>query len=607
MQGLPCDILGKDPLMHLNRLSQNTFVVKVSFAATVTTVLAASGKPLTPVLTSPLRSTILQGRVANAPSKGVTLVINRERQATTLDAGGVFRFALELGDPAYVDLEIESQKERPLGIILLPGQNLSVDCDVAKLDSPPRFRGGGAAENDTLTLLQQRYDQIDYRQLFTSGPASFQNALLSHQRELQAILAKRAGRKPPLDMRFVRLERARILYWGAWGRITRMGLSGDWATFASNLDFNDPSLLGVTSYADFLRKYVVIRAQARLASDPALGNSINQQTEARYAVAIETFVDPVVRSAQIYEVLRNHFSDRNDDDGPYGCKGIESVMTRFDVDCTNTTLRDDIDHRYRQCLDGRNAPLIRPYKNVGTISLDAHIFPARDAKPGEQRPAFLFFHGGGWESGMPEWGYDRCKRYAERGMVGISFEYRLWGRHGTTPFDAVADAKSAVRWARTHAAELGIDPDRIVVAGFSAGGHLAAATGIVPGLDDAGDDKTVSAMPMAMILMSAVVEEEENGWFQERLAGRGKVADGMPARHVGSGLPAAIVFHGRKDRLCPFAATEDFCRRMKAAGNRCELHEFDGGHFRSRGEWATIDEETDKFLESLGLLQRTRP
>jgi acetyl esterase/lipase len=187
-------------------------------------------------------------------------------------------------------------------------------------------------------------------------------------------------------------------------------------------------------------------------------------------------------------------------------------------------------------------------------------------------------------------------------MVGISFEYRLRWRHGTTPAECVADAKSAVRWVRSHAVELGVDPERIVAAGFSAGGHLAAAVGMVPGDVDSGDDKKVSTVPNAMVLMSAAVDVDDP-YFREILAGHGDVVDYDPVRHIRSGLPPAIVFHGLDDNyFCPFPKTDAFCKALQAAGNRCELTTFNGGHFRNSEDWVVIDRKTDKFLASLGYM-----
>ena len=551
---------------------------------------------------NPGHPTVLKGTIAHAPSKGVALIYGNNRQPAVLDANGAFTFSLDLRAPIYAELELESQPDKRPTVYLVPGQSLSLTCDAADLYGTARFTGGGATENNGLALMQVHYNRIDYRQLFGSAPADFLASLRSLRVELEKELADYAQSHSDVDTSFLRMERARITYWEALLRIQKMGFSGDWAAYASKLDLNDPNLLGIDTYAGFLRQYLGAKAKERIASDPALKASINQATEARYTVASETFTDAVVRNTVLHGVLRVQFAGPENDGGPVGCKGVEGLMARFDRDCTDKALREEIDQLYHQCQEGRNAPVIRVYKTVGTTTLDAHIFPASGAKPGEKRPAYLFFHGGGWAIGMPEWGYGECKHYAGLGLVGISFEYRLRWRHGTTPAESVADAKSAVRWVRAHAGELGVDPDRIVVAGFSAGGHLAAVAGMVPGGDDPEDDKPVSAVPNALVLKSAAIDLASEPYFREILAGRGEPLDYSPAQHVRPGLPPTIVFHGLEDEYCPFPKTEAFCKNLKAAGNRCDLHTFNGGHFRSGPEWAVIDEKTDEFLTSLGFL-----
>ncbi len=546
------------------------------------------------------RSTVFKGTVTHAPSKGVVLFYGKDQQKADLDASGNFSFLLELQAPAYAEMEFEFRKGKRLIVFLLPGRTLSLDCDAQDIYGTGRFSGGGAAENNGLVLLQARYDWIDYGRLAVLSPSDFLEAVRSYQKQLEKVLADQTGDHTGITPWFQRMERARITYWGAMVRLARNGVRGDWAEYVSRLDFNDSSLLVINTYTGFLRQYLIARAAERIASDPLLKASINQQTEAQYAVAVETFTDPTVRNVQLHAIFMMQFAEG--DIGPFGCKGIEALMTRFDRDCTDESLREDIDRRYRKCLAGRNAPIIRVYKIVGETGLDAHIFPASGAKPGEKRPAFLYFHGAGWAAGMPEWGYPQCRHFAEKGLVGISFEYRLRWRHGTTPLECIEDAKSAVRWVRAHAGELGVDPERIAVAGFSAGGHLAAATGLIADHDDAGDDKSVSAVPNAMILISAAVDAAADSWFLECLAGRADPAECTPARYVRPGLSPTVVFHGLEDPLCPFPRTEAFCKNMRDAGNRCELHTFKGGHFRSEADWAFIYEKMDVFLASLGFL-----
>jgi acetyl esterase len=547
-------------------------------------------------------ATVLKGVIAHAPSRELALSHGHDQRKVDLDANGNFSCSLDIQSPVYAALGFPHGFG--LKVYLLPGQSLSLTCDAADPHKTPRFSGGGAAENSLLVLLQARYDRMDYGKFEAMSPAAFLEALRSQQKQLEKLLADYSRSHPGLERDFRKLERARITYWGARVRLWHMGLKGDWTEYASGLDFNDPSLLAIDTYSDFLHDYLSVKANERVASDPGLRTSINQQTEAQYAVALETFANPFLRDTMLYEILRIQFvGDPDQNRGPLGCKGVEGIMARFNRDCTDKALREDIDRLYRQCRDGRNAPLIRIYKTVGSTSLDAHIFPAAGAKPGEIRPAFLFFHGGGWSVGMPEWGYGHCRHYAERGLVGISFEYRTRLRHGATPLESAMDAKSAVRWTRVHAAELGIDPRRIAVAGFSAGGHLAAVTGLVESCDDPGDDRTVSAVPNALLLMSAAIDVADDNWVRQILAGRIDPAQCSPDRWVRPGLPPTIVFQGLEDPLCPFPRTEAFCRNMRAAGNRCELFTFKGGHFRTGDEWSVIYERTDEFLASLGFLE----
>ena len=71
-------------------------------------------------------------------------------------------------------------------------------------------------------------------------------------------------------------------------------------------------------------------------------------------------------------------------------------------------------------------------------------------------------------------------------MVAILVDYRVFGRHSTTPFEAIADAKSALRWVRAHATQLHVDPTRIVASGGSAGGHIALSVALFSRFDEAG-------------------------------------------------------------------------------------------------------------------------
>ena len=139
------------------------------------------------------------------------------------------------------------------------------------------------------------------------------------------------------------------------------------------------------------------------------------------------------------------------------------------------------------------------YRKVGGAELKVWIFePA--AKPTKPLPAIVFFFGGGWVGGSPTQFEPQSRHLAGRGMIAIVADYRVKTRQNAKPADCVSDAKACVRWVRANAARLGIDPQRIAVGGGSAGGHLAASTATLPGLDTPEDDKSISCLPDALVL-----------------------------------------------------------------------------------------------------------
>jgi len=246
------------------------------------------------------------------------------------------------------------------------------------------------------------------------------------------------------------------------------------------------------------------------------------------------------------------------------------------------------------------------YKTIDDIELRMDLFNPPDHQPSNQTPCILFFHGGGWNGGNPDQFYPHCRYLASRGMVALSAEYRLKDRHGTTPFECVKDGKSAVRWVRKNAAELGIDPNRIAGGGGSAGGHVAAATATVTGFEEQGEDTSISPRPDALVLFNPVYDNSPQGFGHDRLGDRWR--DFSPMHNIATGAPPTIVFFGTEDQWA-HSATE-YKERMEAVGSRCDLHLYEGqphGFFNYRdGEsehyYLTLT-EADKFLASLGYIE----
>ena len=258
------------------------------------------------------------------------------------------------------------------------------------------------------------------------------------------------------------------------------------------------------------------------------------------------------------------------------------------------------------------------YKSIGDVSLPLYVFKPSGWHESDQRPAILFYFGGGFRAGSPTQFATQAEYLASRGMVAVCVEYRVHTRHQTTVADCIRDAKSAMRWVRSHAAELGVDPQRIASSGGSAGGHLAAAVGLLKEFDDPQDDLSVSCLPNAMILFNPAVDLTREGLgrtddderYNDLITRLGaEIPDLSPTEHVKPGLPPCIIFHGTEDPTVPYAQEVAFRDKMTVAGNRCELVGYDGyehGFFNAAREdkrpyYDTL-RRADEFLASLGYL-----
>jgi acetyl esterase/lipase len=151
-------------------------------------------------------------------------------------------------------------------------------------------------------------------------------------------------------------------------------------------------------------------------------------------------------------------------------------------------------------------------------------------------------------------------------MVAISAEYRIQSHHGTSPRECVKDGKSALRWLRSHADELGIDPNEILAGGGSAGGHVAAATATVEAFNEAGDDDSVSCKPAALVLFNPVYNNGPEGYRYERVKDYWEAFS--PAHNLSAETPPTLVLFGTKDVHFPVALAEDYKTQMEAFGGR---------------------------------------
>ena len=203
--------------------------------------------------------------------------------------------------------------------------------------------------------------------------------------------------------------------------------------------------------------------------------------------------------------------------------------------------------------------------------------------------------------GTREQFHPQGRALAARGMTCFFVDYRVKDRHGTTPVECVDDALDAMKWVVDHASEYDIDPSRIVAAGGSAGGHLAACTAYVSG---------DHARPCALVLFNPAVDFVSFGRFflndEKEIVRISPLAqlNGHPETIV-----PAILFHGDADTTVPIAGSEASAAATKQAGRESSLVVYPGeqhGFFNwGVGDGSAYEStlgEAIAFLDRQGLL-----
>jgi acetyl esterase/lipase len=241
------------------------------------------------------------------------------------------------------------------------------------------------------------------------------------------------------------------------------------------------------------------------------------------------------------------------------------------------------------------------YKTTGETELKLHLFLPTQPPAQQKRGAIIFFHGGGFVQGHPGQFFHHCQHFADQGLVAASAHYRLLGKGAESVGDCLADAKSAIRWLRSHADELHIDAAKVAAGGGSGGATLAADAALVAGFDAPDDDRTLDATPDALVLYSPAMFEPAfvPGRFDPQF---------YPINHLRPHLPPMLILHGADDSHFPLAQMEQFRDAVVAAGNRCELRVYPGEHgFANYGRddnrpYHTALEAVDEFLRSVNIL-----
>jgi acetyl esterase/lipase len=224
-----------------------------------------------------------------------------------------------------------------------------------------------------------------------------------------------------------------------------------------------------------------------------------------------------------------------------------------------------------------------PYTTVATRhrgrDLNLDIFP----HVGEStRTAVILLHGGGWSRGGRADVHSYARELASAGFTAIAAEYRLLGE---APWPAqILDVKDTIRWVRTHCTDLGIDPDKIVAEGFSAGGHLsllAAGTADRDVFGDLAGADGVSAALAGVVSFFAPVDLSLKAMpnrppptvaLLEPDGGEDVAIAASPLTYVTAAFPPTFLLNGLADPFMPFGQTVQMFQALAAVNAKVDLH-----------------------------------
>ncbi|MFC5528721.1 alpha/beta hydrolase [Cohnella yongneupensis] len=212
------------------------------------------------------------------------------------------------------------------------------------------------------------------------------------------------------------------------------------------------------------------------------------------------------------------------------------------------------------------------YKVVGEREIILYVF--EPDKHGTDRPVILFFNGGSFKKGplSPAQFQHQAQYCSSRGIVAICVDYRNGYDEGFMPDQAICDAKSAVRWVRQHSEQLGVDPNKVVVCGASAGGYVAVSAIMFEYLDDE-EGNRADHVPNALIVFAAGMDGTD---IMRRLFPniQDQALAMSPLHHPRQCLPPTLWMCGTADEL--YEQNRTFVDLMVQAGNRIDFVTYEG-------------------------------
>ncbi|ORW24365.1 alpha/beta hydrolase [Mycobacterium palustre] len=231
-----------------------------------------------------------------------------------------------------------------------------------------------------------------------------------------------------------------------------------------------------------------------------------------------------------------------------------------------------------------------------THGQDLHLDIYQPTSPSDHRTAVLLVHGGGFRQGDRKLLAPRCAALARRGFAAIAVQYRLINDTTTTWPDPLDDLQEAISWTAAHAQEIGVEADRIVVQGHSAGAQLALMAAAAADKLEARIAAVIAYYPLVefvirdmpalptdgpptpeiMAEMIQAARGEDGTTPASMLLGPAateeQAAQASPINQVNSALPPTLIFAGTDDMVVAPAASFRLFEALRAAGVTAELH-----------------------------------
>jgi acetyl esterase len=236
---------------------------------------------------------------------------------------------------------------------------------------------------------------------------------------------------------------------------------------------------------------------------------------------------------------------------------------------------------------------------------DLRLFIFHPSIMNESKPAIIFFHGAGFSTNKvkPNQFQYHADHFSSLGFISICVEYRPSSIEGLfSPIESIKHARSAIRWIRSQSSVMGINPEKLVVAGASAGGYLGLCCAMIDEPDSSAGNIYVSCIPNALVVFNGGVDSEPLIPIFPELSN--ELSKASPINHVREGLPPSIFFHGTHDANIPHDTVQEFVTSLVLVGNESKLVSFEGmGHgFFNYGShdnepYRKTLAETERFME----------